>query len=434
MSTGPGLVPTPRASDQDWSYDARDQERWVPEEPKSPVRTDFERDRARVLHCSALRRLGEKTQVVGPASDDFVRTRLTHSLEVAQVGRELGKLLGADPDVVDAACLSHDLGHPPFGHNGEKVLDELGRACGGFEGNAQTLRLVTRLEPKVLGPGGVPAGLNLTRATLDAICKYPWVRGEGPDPVKSLRKYSVHEDDAEVFEWMRQGAPEGRRCLEAQIMDLSDDVAYSVHDVEDAVATGKFDPARLRDDSVVAHVVDRAIAWYGDALGRAEIEGAVERLVASPRWLSSFDGSWADLARLKDLTSQLIGRFCGAAVAATREQHGQGRLGRYGADLIVPASTRAEIQVLKGIAVEYVMSPRESEPIYYQQRTLLADLVDALVEGGPEVMEPIFADAWRRASSEEERLRVVIDQVASLTDASASRWHARLCGLLSSQL
>src|SRR6476619_1563715 len=103
-------------------YDTHDSARWVEEPPKTTYRSDFERDRARVLHSSALRRLGAKTQVVAPDTDDFVRTRLTHSLEVAQVGRELGRTLGCDPDVVDTACLSHDLGHPPFGHNGEAAL------------------------------------------------------------------------------------------------------------------------------------------------------------------------------------------------------------------------------------------------------------------------------------------------------------------------
>lgn len=415
-------------------YGPADRSRWVEELGKSPARTDFERDRARILHSSALRRLGEKTQVVGPATDDFVRTRLTHSLEVAQVGRELGKLLGADPDVVDAACLCHDLGHPPFGHNGERILNDLAAECGGFEGNAQTFRLVTRLEPKILGEGQTPAGLNLTRATLDAVCKYPWVRGRGEDPVASARKYSVYEEDAEVFVWMRHSAPKGKRCLEAQIMDLSDDVAYSVHDVEDAVATRKFDPARLATDDEVERVVDRAISWYGERLGRHALEEAVARLLGSPFWLHSFDASWADLARLKNLTSELIGRFCAETVAATRHTHGQGPLGRYRADLIVPEETRAEIQVLKGIAVEYVMSPRESEPIYYQQRTLLADLVDALWDSGAQHLEPIFAASWRQTRDDASRMRVVIDQVASLTDVSASAWHSRLCGMLSTQL
>src|SRR5699024_900834 len=173
-------------------YSPADLERFAPEPPKSQARTPFQRDRARVLHSSALRRLGAKTQVLGAGSDDFVRTRLTHSLEVAQVGRDIGLELGCDPDIVDAACLSHDLGHPPFGHNGEKVLDAIAEDFGGFEGNAQTLRLLTRLEPKLIAADR-PYGLNLTRASVDAAIKYPWARGQGPDPASP--KFGAYTDD-----------------------------------------------------------------------------------------------------------------------------------------------------------------------------------------------------------------------------------------------
>ncbi|MBS5975995.1 MAG: deoxyguanosinetriphosphate triphosphohydrolase [Actinomyces urogenitalis] len=414
-------------------YGAHDVERFVTEAAKNPQRTPFERDRARVLHSSALRRLGAKTQVLGPSADDFVRTRLTHSLEVAQVGRAIGQALGCDPDVVDTACLAHDLGHPPYGHNGEKALDQVAASIGGFEGNAQTLRLLTRLEPKTLDASGRSVGLNLTRASLDAVAKYPWARGEGPGGPegKSARKYCCYDDDREVFAWMRAGAPALRRCLEAQVMDFSDDVGYSVHDVEDAIALGKMDPATLRSAAESQAVVEATLNWYGHDLDAQELEAAWRRLTALESWIAGYTGSMADAAGLKNMTSQLIGRFVSEVARATREVFGDGPLARYDADLVIPEGTRAEILVLKGAAVRYVMAPREHEPVYLRQRTELFDLADVLTASGDEHLEPVFAEAWRQAVDDAGRLRAVVDQIASLTDTSARQWHARLCGLFS---
>ena len=409
-------------------YVDADRERWVAEAPKSRARTPFERDRARLVHSSALRRLGAKTQVLGPSSDDFVRTRLTHTLEVAQVGREIGKTLGCDPDVVDTACLAHDLGHPPFGHNGERALAHLSRDIGGFEGNAQTLRLLTRLEPKVVGPDGVAVGLNLTRASLDASVKYPWGVGEGPLSAsgRPTHKFGVYADDLPVYTWLRDGAPSRRKCLEAQVMDLADDISYSVHDVEDAVVGGRFDLWVLTVPDQRARVVEAIHTWYGDAIDAAGLEAAMDRLVAAELWRPGFDGTRGALAALKDTTSQLIGRFARAAQVATREEYGPGPLTRYAADLIVPEDTQAEILVLKGLAVAFVMAPRELEPLYQRQREILADLVHVLSERAPLALEPPFAADWRAAADDAARLRVVVDQVASLTDVSAAAWHARL--------
>ncbi len=407
------------------AYDEADRERRWPESAKSEQRTPFERDRARILHSSALRRLGAKTQVLGPASDDFVRTRLTHTLEVAQVGRELGKALGCDPDVVDAACLAHDLGHPPFGHNGERALAELTADIGGFEGNAQTLRLLVRLEPKVIDHRtGRAVGLNLTRASLDASVKYPWRRGLGPEG--SGHKFGVYEDDRDDFDWLRADAPALVRCLEAQVMDLADDVSYSVHDVEDAIVGGRLELEVLDDPSARDAVVEQVLSWYGYGIEAAELYAAMERLPGVEAWVRGFDGSRRALAALKDMTSQLIGRFAGAAIGATRAEHGDGPLTRYGAGLVVPPGTLAEILVLKGLAVTYVMAPREAEPIFGRQRELIADLVHVLTDRAPIALEPPFADDWRSATDERTRLRVVVDQVASLTDVSAAEWHARL--------
>src|SRR5918997_1361649 len=192
-------------------YGDADRERLVAEPPKrvdAPVRTAFERDRARVVHAAASRRLAAKTQVVGPETDDCVRNRLTHSLEVAQVARDLSRALGSQPDIAETAALAHDLGHPPFGHNGERALADLSEPCGGFEGNAQTLRLLTRLEAKTVDADGRSVGLNLTRATLDACTKYPWPRQ--PDSPK----FGVYDDDRLAFDWMRAGAPARRKCVE----------------------------------------------------------------------------------------------------------------------------------------------------------------------------------------------------------------------------
>lgn len=410
-------------------YVDADRERWVPEGSKSRGRSAFERDRARLVHSSALRRLGAKTQVLGPSSDDFVRTRLTHTLEVAQVGREIGKALGCDPDVVDTACLAHDLGHPPFGHNGERALAELSRGIGGFEGNAQTLRLLTRLEPKVVAPDGRPVGLNLTRASLDASVKYPWRHLQGPMSPASGRpthKFGVYEDDLPVFEWLRADAPEGRKCIEAQVMDLADDISYSVHDVEDAVVGGRLDLVALTRPDDRARVVEAVQTWYGDTVDEAGLLGAMDRLVRAKLWEHGFDGSRGALAMLKDATSQLIGRFAKAAQKATREQYGPGPLTRYSADLVVPIGTQAEILVLKGLAVAYVMAPRELEPLYQRQRDVLTDLVEVMSQRAPLALEPPFAADWQAARDDAGRLRVVVDQVASLTDVSAAELHARL--------
>ena len=401
--------------------------RWAPEEPKSYKRSAFARDRARVLHSSALRRLGAKTQVVGPGSDDFARTRLTHSLEVAQVGRELGGALGCDPDVVDTACLSHDLGHPPFGHNGESALAQITAAIGGFEGNAQTLRLLTRLEPKTRSADGRPAGLNLSRASLDATTKYPWRSGDDPRGV--TRKFGVYSGgstgDEAVFEWLREGAPDRRRCIEAQVMDLSDDVAYCVHDVEDAVVAGRLDLRALAPRGERGQIAEAVRGLHLPDASDVEVDAALDRLLATPTWVDSFDGSWASSAALKDMTSQLIGRFCAAAERATREVYGTGPLTRYAADLVVPRGTEVEIAVLKGVAAAFVLTSRDKASTYAAEREVVTDLVRALLEH-PNVMEPPFAAWHAEADDDAGRLRAVVDQVASLTDTSALAWHARL--------
>ena len=406
-------------------YDAHATARWVAEPPKSarnPGRGPFERDRARVLHSAALRRLAAKTQVVEVGSGDFPRTRLTHSLECAQIGREFGAALGCDPDLVDAACLAHDLGHPPFGHNGESALAEFAAGCGGFEGNAQSLRLLTRLEAKVPG-----AGLNLTRATLDATLKYPWAARAGEV------KFGVYADDAEVFAWIRDGAPPGRPCLEAQVMDWSDDVAYSVHDVEDGLQAGLITLGALRDPAEQKAVAALTAAEYC-APGSVTVDELCEifaDLIALPCWPPEYDGGLASLAALKNLTSELIGRFCSSAqqatlAAAPGPAPGRAPLTRYAADLVVPRQQRLECALLKGVTAQYVMSRAGAAESQARERELIAELAAAVRAGAPATLDLVFRPAYAAAVSDQERLRVVVDQIASLTDTSAVAWHRRL--------
>jgi dGTPase len=406
-------------------YGLADYERWFPED-HSTRRSDFARDRGRLLHSSALRRLAAKTQVLSPTAGlDFARNRLTHSLEVAQVGRELAASLGLDPDVVDTACLAHDLGHPPFGHNGERALSEWSLDIGGFEGNAQTLRLLTRIEPKVFGPDGQSYGLNLTRASLDASCKYPWPEQQGiPDP-SGRSKFGFYADDLPAFEWLRQGAPDRVKCIEAQVMDLSDDIAYSVHDFEDAIVSGYLNVPALSARVDHDELVESMFEWIGGELDHDELIAAFDRLDSLDSWIESWDGSRIDLARLKNLTSQLIGRFAHEAVHATRHAYSSGSLIRFGANVVVPRETQAEIAVLKGIVAANVMKTNSRKPIYVEQREILTELAEALLVD-PSQLDAGFGADWKAAPSDAARKRVVVDQVASLTDQSAIAWHSRL--------
>lgn len=418
------------------TYDDHARERFVPEPPKrvdAPERTAFERDRARVVHCASSRRLAAKTQVVGPQSDDFVRNRLTHSLEVAQVARDLARALGCHADVTETAALAHDLGHPPFGHNGERVLDRLMDGNGGFEGNAQTLRILTRLEAKTFD-GDRSAGLNLTRATLDACTKYPWLRAQGSTPrgmhadgsSAATRKFGVYDDDLPVFAWMRKGVDGPRRCLEAQVMDLADDVAYSVHDVEDGIVAGRIDLNRVVPDRDA--VWETVRSWYLPGVDGAALDEALAGLRDVPSWPgAAYDGTRRSLAALKNFTSDVIGRFCGSVQQATFAT-AEGPLVRYAADLVVPEGTLLEIALLKGVAAHYVMQSDERVRLMSRQREQLEELVHAVVARPEQTLDPMYLADYAAADDESGRRRVVVDQVASLTDASALAWHTRLTG------
>jgi len=204
-------------------------------------RLPFERDHDRILYSSYFQRLAGITQIVRAGEEDTFHTRQQHTHKVAQVGRRLAQNLvrtakekgiacnAIDPEVVAAASLAHDLGHPPFGHKGEDTLDELVRTAGdeGYEGNAQTFRIITKLAVRWHDT----PGLDLTRAVGCAVLKYPWLR-DSKNESKS-KKWSAYHSEKEVFDWAREGHTKDVQSPEAELMDWADDIAYSVHDLED---------------------------------------------------------------------------------------------------------------------------------------------------------------------------------------------------------
>ena len=412
-----------------YAYNADDTKRRTAEGPKGAQlapdsRGAFARDRARVLHSAALRRLADKTQVVGPRDGDTPRTRLTHSLEVAQISRGIGEGLGLNPDLCEMAGLTHDIGHPPYGHNGEVALNEV--APDGFEGNAQTLRILSRLEPKVLIDDH-SYGLNLTRASLDAAVKYPVTR-TNPDGTLN-RKYSAYDEDAAVLAWAREGHTDDMPPMEAQVMDFSDDIAYSVHDVEDGIVSGRVSLQVLWDFVELAALAEKGAAAFG---GDADsLVDAADRLRALPAIAAAadFDYTLSSWVRLKGLTSQLVGRYIGGVTKATLEGNAAGAgiagasgvMGRQHGRLIVPPDVEAEVRLLKTVAVLYVMDVPAHLARQDRQRDRIYRVHEYLRAGAPGTLDTMFRAWFEAADTDAERERVIIDQIASMTESRLER-------------
>lgn len=236
-----------------YGYRSRDTKGRVFPENEPRYRTTFQRDRDRILHTTAFRRLEYKTQVFINYEGDYYRTRLTHTLEVAQIGRAIARALGANEDLVEAICLGHDLGHPAFGHSGEAALARLMKDCGGFEHNKQSLRIVTLLERRFADF----AGLNLT-----------WEVREG------IVKHETEYDIADKSEYN----PELRGHLEAQIANAADELAYSTHDLDDGLRSGMITPKMLAGITLWEILVE-SVGWRGDELDELNRHRMIRRLI-----------------------------------------------------------------------------------------------------------------------------------------------------------
>lgn len=370
--------------------------------PNSCTHQAIEHDYAQILHSAAFRALGGKSQSLELNEGGITpRTRLTHSLEVARIGGRIAHQLGAHTRLVQAAGLAHDLGHPPFGHYGESVLNTLAADAGGFEANAQTLRILTLLEP-----AGEHPGLNLTRATLDATCKYPWPRTPG------TRKFGVFDEDLETFTWVRQDAPKRSMSLEAQIMDWADDIANAVADFDDGIRAGLIRPSALAAPEhrqfLSALAADR-ISHHPPALIDHHAQKLLRLAPLAHLTREGFHGTPAHQAALHELAHSLTTQL-------TNATHVRGEnTERHHAHLHVAPHAQAQAAWLTAAALHHVLR----QPVRRQRRTHYGRALTALFEDlhrNPHQMHPLAFNRWEQAATDAQRTRALIDHLACLTE------------------
>ncbi|MEG0937176.1 MAG: deoxyguanosinetriphosphate triphosphohydrolase [Comamonas sp.] len=366
-------------------------------EPVAPTRSDFQRDRDRIVHSSAFRRLVYKTQVFVNHEGDLFRTRLTHSLEVAQLGRSIARALQLDEDLVEAICLAHDLGHTPFGHAGQDALNECMRPHGGFEHNLQSLRVVDRLEERY------PAfdGLNLTFETREGILKH------------------CSRSNAELLNAREPGGVAQRfidatqPSLEAQLCNLADAIAYNAHDVDDGVRSGLITMAQLRD------AVPLFVRYYEATLAdwpQLLVPDAQRKLLYESirRMLSE---------QVYDVINSSRAQLQSAKVSSVQDVrlHGQ---------VLIAFSDemKAESQRLKQFLFKQLYRhPQVMQTMDGAQQVVRELFAAYMVE--PERMKPRFVQRVLAASTLNERARVVADFIAGMTDRYAAREHEQITGL-----
>jgi len=399
-------------------------------------RSEFQRDRDRVLYSSAFRRLSGVTQVLNASEGAAFHNRLIHSLKVAQVARRIAELLNqpdlVDPDVVETAALAHDLGHPPFGHAGEKALNETLLRLGsteGFEGNAQTFRILTRLSIRPF-----EGGLNLTRATLAATIKYPWLYGQSSDKKKSKLKWGAYSEDQEAFLFARDlGQVRGsdRTTLEARIMEWADDVAYSVHDLDDAYRSGLIPlDLLIRDESEWKRFHGRCV----DS-GNIDVSWSQARALRQDLLFPYFDdlnrpfsGTQRQRAALDELSANLIRRFVGV--------RGQSALRINRGVVEVDLEVESDLQLLKQLMRFYVFDSPGLRAMQIGQQRMVSFLLEQFAEAtrSKSKSSGVVVSPFRerleqlRTADTQKRLRLACDVIASMTEQEAVLMYGRLSG------
>lgn len=407
-----------------------------PSTPEGDYRSPAQRDRDRIIYTSAFRRLAEVTQVASPTDAHVFHNRLTHSLQVGQVGRGLAQRLrsngsdceivgGIDPDTVEAACFAHDLGHPPFGHTAEEKLNELvGTEAGGFEGNAQSFRIVTKLAFK----STKAEGLDLTAATLAAILKYPWFRGQNPD---KPGKWGAYKSETEDFNFAMKLRPRGKlkRTAEASLMDWADDVTYSVHDVEDFFRAGRIPMhllARASENRERQHFFDDV---YGRRRNdkkfpkRAVLEEAFINILGMYwRIYEPYSGTREHRSRLRYFTSQMIHRYVNGVEISTTD-----------AAVVVDPQYEKEVTILKELTWTYVIEAPALALQREGQKRIISTLFGVYYQATTDkarwsIFPQYYRDELEKVSTAHERKRVIADLIAGMTEPQAVEEYRQIIG------
>ncbi len=388
---------------------------FIEKKKDTDVRDDFERDRARIIHSSAFRRLQGKTQIMSPGYLDFYRTRLTHSLEVAQISKGIAIKHGLDSTVLEAISLAHDIGHPPLGHSGEETLRNLMAEYGFFESNAQNIRILTYLEIKALKENK-SYGLNLTRAVLDGVIKYK--RFLSKDNKKGI--YLEHKEELEFIDPYYQ---DGQTPLESQIMDWADDIAYSVHDIEDGVRLSLINSIVI--DKIGEYILKDAESQHIDKTFAEHILREFQEELYKIQKTNPFERK----RLLKTFTSFRIHKFINATRIVENDKK-RPNTQRYDYKLEIEDVAKWEVHILKSISKELFINDYRLEQLRHKLSFVIEELFEVLSQKDARKYYPDdFRYMWDVEGchdNEQKRFRLACDYIAGMTDNFALKLHRRL--------